>query len=183
MSTRSQKWERRRTLSAWALLPLIFTLARPAGAEVKCYTACCPGGHCSENDCAEHEKCENGECRPQCGTDGMICEYGLICLGNICTNPQCALDSDCDGGGCNKCKCEPKRECTADGGCNCTSNGDCDVGFVCSMMGVCQAPVRAGPALEPTCAIARGQGTASIGPLAALLLAGIALGARCQRRS
>jgi hypothetical protein len=183
MATTSSKWERRRSPSAWALLPLIVMLARPAGAQVVCQKSCCVGGHCLENDCAADEKCDGNRCRPICGAPGLTCLEGLICVNNQCTAPQCESNDDCDGGRCRQCRCEPVQECSADGGCDCTSNDDCAVGLACSIMGVCQEPVRPGPALQATCAFAGGRGTASTGPLAALLLAVIALGARRRRLS
>lgn len=186
MQTRALERGRRKNRAAWMILSLIVALARPASAgELTCYEPCkqlCEGEICSEK-CDDGETCVEDKCFRLCGNAGEICVPGLICLGGACTAPQCASSSDCDGGRCRQCICEPIRECSADGGCDCTSNEDCAVGLACSMTGVCQAPVRPGPALEATCTIARGNGAASRGPLAALLLAAIALGARCLRRS
>lgn len=173
----------------------------------------CKDNVCSPRECAERKDCKAGffcdryRCKMlpaplPCITESCIpnpmdmpgtvqpCGCDEICSDKTCVPQECTEDVHCGANyRCNNHRCE--TNCPQGVVCGCTSNAECradadagvPAGLVCSSLGVCQLPVRAGPALEATCGIAGGQGTASRGPLAALLLAGIALGARYQRRS
>jgi len=167
-------------LGAWLLLPLSLALARPASAVI-CSRACsdlmCEGDNCT-GPCEDDQKCEASLCRSLCG-DGT-CLLDQICVNGSCEPPQCETNDHCDGGRCRQCRCEPIPTCSAESGCNCTSNDDCDAGLACSVTGVCQAPVRPGAALDFSCAFAGARD--AWGPRAALLLAAIAAGARRRRR-
>ncbi|MEL6181986.1 MAG: glycogen-binding domain-containing protein, partial [Myxococcota bacterium] len=57
---------------------------------------CVPDVECTiDDDCEGTLVCRDGQCEPECITNGQ-CGEGLLCVENVCVEPECEVDTDCD---------------------------------------------------------------------------------------